>query len=169
MIEFTTLILQFGKKGDKTGWTYIEVPVDIAQNLKPQNNKAFRVKGYLDSYPVRGVALLPMGNGSFIMPLNASIRKGISKQKGALLDVKLDFDDDYQINLPPELEECLGDEPDAREYFNQLNGSNQGYFLKWIASAKTYETKIRRIENTLMALRLKMDYGTMLRRIRQNK
>ena len=169
MIEFTTLIMQFRKKGDKSGWTYIEVPSEIACKIKPNTNKTFRVKGYLDTYPVYGVALLPMGNGSFIMPLNASTRKGISKRKGALLHVKLEVDNDYQVSMPVELEECLNDEAEARDYFDRLNRSNQGYFLKWIGSAKTHETRIKRIEHTLEALRLKIDYGAMLRRIKQNR
>jgi hypothetical protein len=26
MVQFTTTIKQFGKQGEKTGWTYIEIP-----------------------------------------------------------------------------------------------------------------------------------------------
>ena len=71
MIRFKTIILKFQKQGEKTGWTYIEVAADLAQQLKPGNKKTFRVKGKLDGYSFQQVALLPMGNGSFIMALNA--------------------------------------------------------------------------------------------------
>jgi len=63
MIDFTTTILQFGQQGEKTGWHYIEIPADIAQQLKPGNKKSFRVKGKLDHFSFSGVALLPMGGG----------------------------------------------------------------------------------------------------------
>jgi hypothetical protein len=31
MIQFTTTILKFGEKGEKTGWAYIVIPVALAQ------------------------------------------------------------------------------------------------------------------------------------------
>ncbi len=77
MIEFKVVIEKFSKQGEKTGWTYIEVSAEIAQKLKPGNKKTFRVKGYLDDFYFEGIALLPMGGGNFIMPLNASHRKKI--------------------------------------------------------------------------------------------
>src|SRR5438046_5778305 len=116
MIEFTTAILQFGKQGEKTGWTYIEIPADLAQKLKPGNKRSFRVKGKLDDHSIKGVALLPMGGGSFIMPLNLDIRKAIHKKKGAMLKLKLEIDKQlYQLNA--EFMECLEDDPVAISYF----------------------------------------------------
>ena len=39
MVEFTATLEKFGKKGEKTGWTYIEIPADVAQEIKPGNKK----------------------------------------------------------------------------------------------------------------------------------
>ena len=129
MIGFTTRILKFGNKGKKTGWTYIEVPVDIAQKLKPGNKKSFRVKGKLDSYSFKQVALIPMGGGTFIIALNASLRKAIGKRHGAMLKVKLEIDDNpYKLNS--DLVACLADEPKARVNFEKLPPSHQNYFSK---------------------------------------
>ena len=44
MIQFTVTIHRFEKQGEKTGWTYIEIPSDIAQKLKPGNKKSFQGK-----------------------------------------------------------------------------------------------------------------------------
>jgi hypothetical protein len=88
MVKFTTIILKFDKKGDKTGWTYIVIPANIALKLKPGNKKSFRVKGKLDSFLIAKTALLPMGKGEFILPLNTTIRKGIGKQAGAPLNIQ---------------------------------------------------------------------------------
>ncbi|MEJ6978866.1 DUF1905 domain-containing protein [Pedobacter sp. P351] len=66
MIEYTAIILKFGEQGEKSGWTYIEVPEDIAQQLKPGNKKSFRVKGFLDLYKFDGIALLPMERGTLL-------------------------------------------------------------------------------------------------------
>src|SRR3712207_1634443 len=88
MVQFTTTILKFGQNGEKTGWTYIDIPARIAGKLSPGNKKTFRVKGKLDSYVISKVALLPKGEGDFIMPLNAAMRKAIKKQKGASVKVQ---------------------------------------------------------------------------------
>jgi len=90
MIEFNAIILQFAEQGEKTGWTYIEVSAEFAQQMKPGNKKSFRVKGLLDSLPVRGMALMPMGDGNFIMALKADVRKALRKEKGAMLQVKIE-------------------------------------------------------------------------------
>ena len=81
MLKFTAPILKFDKQGEKTGWTYIEIFAEQAAKLKPDNKKSFRVKGKLDNFSIKGIALLPMGEGDFIMPLNAALRKGIGKKK----------------------------------------------------------------------------------------
>ena len=33
MIQFTALIERFGEQGEKTGWTYILIPAEKAQQL----------------------------------------------------------------------------------------------------------------------------------------
>src|ERR1700744_4457212 len=120
MVEFDAIMLQFAEQGEKTGWTYIEIPADIAQQLKPGNKKSFRVKGMLDNLAISGLALMPMGEGNFIMALRADIRKGIHKNAGAMLQVKLEVDNDYKIEVPADLQECFDFEPEAQDFFNSL-------------------------------------------------
>lgn len=59
MVQFTAVIQQFAEQGEKTGWSYVTIPADIAQKLKPGNKKSFRVKGKLDAHPIAQQALLP--------------------------------------------------------------------------------------------------------------
>lgn len=165
MIKFKTTILKFDKQGEKTGWTYIEVPVGLAQQLKPGNKKSFRVKGRLDNHPFNGVALLPMGEGSFIMPVNGGMRRGTGKRKGAELNVQMEADNS-PVLPPAELLECLADEPKALEFFNQLTKSHQNYFTKWIESAKTEPTKAKRIAHAVNSLAKGHHFGIMLRSLK---
>ena len=169
MIEYTAIILRFGEQGEKSGWTYVEVPEDIAEQLKPGNKKSFRVKGFLDMYKFDGVALLPMGEGHFIMALNAGLRKCIRKSEGAMLMVKLEVDNEYSIQTPEEVLECLTDDPDSLEYFNSLAKSHRDYFIKWINSAKTEPTRANRIVQMVNAMAQKMDYSQMIRANRKIK
>jgi hypothetical protein len=163
MVKYTTTILKFEKMGEKTGWTYIIVPADIAEELKPGHKQSFRVKGRLDNFKIAGVALLPMGDGSFIMALNADIRKGIAKKLGAKLDVQITVDNNPDPVSSPEFIECLKDEPAAYAHFNTLTKGHQNYFMKWIESAKTEPTKAKRIAQAVTAMSRKQDYPTMIR------
>lgn len=169
MVKFTTTILKFNTQGEKTGWTYIEIPADIAQQLKPGNKKSFRVKGKLDKYAIQGIALMPMGGGAFIMSMNADIRKGTGKRAGATLLVQLTEDKNPQPVNSPELMECLADEPEALEFFNTLTQGHRNYFMKWIESAKTAPTKAKRIAMTINALSRGWGYPQMIRANQQNR
>src|SRR5688500_5298545 len=140
MVQFTATIKQFAAQGEKTGWTYIEIPTDIAQDLKPGNKKSFRVKGKLDSCVIKGIALLPMGGGAFIMALNCLMRKCIEKRKGAMLKVQFLVDPEvYQLN--PDFVACLADYPPVMTFFSSLPKSHQNYFSKWFESANTEQTE----------------------------
>ena len=167
VIEFETIILQFAEQGEKTGWTYIEIPADIAQQMKPGNKKSFRVKGMLDGFAVTGMALMPMGGGNFIMALKAEVRKGIHKNTGAMLHVKLEEDKDFKIDIPEDLQECFDFEPEAVDFFFKLPKSHREYFIKWINEAKTAETRNKRIVNTVNAMLKKWPYNVMLREMRK--
>lgn len=162
MVQFTTTILKFESKGEKTGWTYIEVPAEIAQKIKPGNKKEFKVKGKLDRHSISRQSLMPMGGGAFIMPLNATLRKAIGKRQGAMLKVQLQ-EDKAEFVFNADFIECLNDEPAARKFFESLPGSHQRYFSKWIDSAKTEPTKVKRITMSVNALAKKWGYPEMLR------
>jgi len=168
MIRFNTKIQQFQEMGEKTGWSYIRIPAALARQLKPDNKKSFRVKGRLDDLPISGMALLPMGEGDFIMALKAEIRKKLRKQKGDGLAVQLEVDT-KKIEPPKDLLECLADEPKAIEYFKTLPKSHQNYFGNWIKSARTEETRARRIVRVVDAMLKKFSYAEMIRAARDEK
>ena len=166
MIEFPTIILQFEEQGEKTGWTYIQIPADVAQNLKPDHKKSFRVKGKLDQYSFSGVALMPMGKGNFIMALNADIRKGIRKSRGAMLIAQIEEDTEYSVQVPYEMIEYFADDPETEDFFMNLTKSHREYFIKWIESAKIESTRVKRIVQTIDALSKKLGYPEMIRKNR---
>ncbi len=168
MIKFSTTILKFDRQGEKTGWTYITIPAKIAKQLSPGNKKSFRVKGKLDDFKIEKVALMPMGEGDFIMAINAAMRKGIRKQKGATLKVELEVDK-APILPPSELLECMADEPEAVKHYNSLPQGHRNYYTKWIDSAKTDATKTKRIALVIRTMLNKMDFGAMLRLEREER
>jgi hypothetical protein len=165
MIKFSTTLLKFDDKGEKTGWTYIDIPAELAEKLKPGAKKSFRLKGKIDNYSFAGIALWPMGEGDFILPLNAAIRKGIGKRKGAIVKVQFEVDES-PVLLSSTLIECLADEPKAEAFFKQLPKSEQNYFSKWIDSAKTEPTKAKRIAQAINGFIKGYRFGEMIRSLR---
>ena len=166
MIHFKAILKKFAEQGEKTGWTFIEVSSDLAQQLKPNNKKSFRVKLTLDGILFEAVAMIPMGEGTFIMAINAGMRKAIRKQRGEEVNVIVEIDEKgYQINT--DFVACLQDEPHALNYFNTLPKGHQIYFSKWIESTKTIETKSKRIANSILYLSKQQGYGEMIRGLKR--
>jgi Domain of unknown function (DUF1905)/Bacteriocin-protection, YdeI or OmpD-Associated len=162
MIVFTTTILKFDKQGEKTGWTYIVVSAPQAKKLKPNTKVSFRVKGKLDSYSIKQVALLPMGEGDFIIPINGTMRKALGKRQGDKLKVQLEVDDGKFV-FNADLIACLKDDPMAMQHYKKLPSSHQKYFSKWIDGAKTSATQTKRILIAVTALAQGKGYPEMIR------
>jgi hypothetical protein len=162
MLKYTTTLAKFDKKGEKTGWTYIHVSSAQANQLKPSCKVSFRVKGRLDQFAIERTALIPMGDGSFILPVNGTMRKALGKKQGDELVVFLAADD-RKPSLSPDLVACLNDEPGALAFFKTLPLSHQHYFSNWIESAKTPATKTKRIVMAVTALNSKQGFSEMIR------
>lgn len=167
-ISIQVELLQFREQGEKTGWTYFEIPADITEQLNPGVKKSYRVKGQMDAYEFSGVALIPMGDGSFIIPFNAAMRKATGKRKGDEVFVRLQLDTEEK-ELDDALIQCLQEDPASWERFSSLPKGHQRYYSNWIASAKTEATKADRLMKTLFAMQNQMDYGQMLRHFKAQK
>ncbi len=163
MIQLTAIIEQFDKKGEKSGWTYIYIPQSLANDLKPNCKVSFRVKGEIDEVSFAGVALAPMGEGDFILPLKKELQKKIAKNKGANVKLSIEEHKDFKIEMPQELKSCLIDAEGTLETFEALAKSHQNYYFNWINAAKTDATRVKRIAQTIEAMELNMDYGEMIR------
>lgn len=148
--------------GEKTGWTYIEISAQHADSLNAGIKKSFRIKGSIDAVAVKQLALIPMGDGTFILPFNATLRKNLGKKKGDFVKVEISADhSEFEFNT--DFMVCLEDDPKAKQAFDQLPGSHQKYYSKWIDSAKTIPTRTNRIIRAVNALAKGISFPEMLR------
>lgn len=136
------------------------IPQGLAEQLKPGMRQSFRVIGSLDEVPVEHLALIPMGEGDFIIPLKTDLRRKLRKQKGATLQITIEADD-RPLPMSEDFLTCLEDEPNALEQFKKLPGSHQRYYSKWIEEAKTEATKAKRIAQAIKGLSARLDFGAM--------
>ncbi|MFY8129282.1 MAG: YdeI/OmpD-associated family protein [Chitinophagaceae bacterium] len=162
MVKFTTIIKKFAEKGEKTGWTYIEISANIALQLKPNNKKSFRVKGLINNNPIQAIALLPVGEGNFILTLNNDLRKKLTLRSGDEVNLQLELDNSvYELNK--DLVECLKDDPTAFNFFYKMPRSHQNYYSKWIEQAKTQNGISNRITKVIVGLNQKLSFADTIK------
>ena len=143
LVDREYLLDKFPCKG---GWTYTLIP-----EVLPDKHSPFgwvKVKGSIDGYEFNNYRLQPMGDGCLFFAVKAEIRKAIKKEVGDVVRIIL-YRDNTPLEIPEELIACLKDEPNAYENFQQLTESKQKEFIDWIYSAKTDETKVKRIVATI--------------------
>ncbi|MHA4895463.1 YdeI/OmpD-associated family protein [Pedobacter sp. PWIIR3] len=163
MITFKAEIERFAEMGEKTGWSYVFIPQGLANQIKPDCRKSFRVKGKIDQVSVEGMATVPMGEGDFILALKAELRKQLRKEAGAVLSLELEEDKDFKIEIPEDLELCFSDEPELLTGFLKMPKSHQNWYINWLNAAKTEATRTKRIVKIVSALDRGLDFGEMMR------
>jgi uncharacterized protein YdeI (YjbR/CyaY-like superfamily) len=109
-----------------------------------------------------------MGDGNFILAVNAEIRKSVKKIHGAMVEVQIE--EDLEEFIPDrELIACLKDEPVAYNYFKNLPPSHQNWFSNWIKSAKTETTISKRISVIVKACSQKMSFSDIMKTYKEDK
>jgi len=159
MIEIKGILEKFEKQGEKSGWTYLRIPAVKASAIS-------KIKT-IDDCPLSQIAILPMGEGDFILPVNQEMRKAIRKSKGAAVVLRLQYDPSL-IKPDDDFLECLAEFPASKTYFLSLTQGHKNYFTKWLSTAKTEQTKSNRIALAIDALSRGMGFGEMLREKKAN-
>lgn len=166
MITLKAEIERFESFGDKTGWSYVFIPQDVAHQIKPDNRREVRVKGFIDDLAISGICMMPVKGDGFIIPLRKDIRKALRKEEGAEIFLQLEWHADFKIEMPDDLEICLGQEDGILEHFLSMPKSHQNYFINWLNTAKTEPTRTKRLIMIVNAMFKNWDFGRM---IRENK
>ncbi len=169
MVQWKARIARFDHKGEKTGWRYVMVPAAIANQLKEGERRSMRVRGMIDSVPVEGLSLLPMGEGDFILALNTSLRKKLRKEEGADVILSLEWHADFEIDLPEDLQACLEMEESLFDRFMRFSKSHRNYFITWLNTAKTEATRTKRLLMIVHAMENHLDYSQMIRHHQKKK
>lgn len=166
MQSFQAILHKYTQKGEKSGWTYVEIPTAVLAKLKRKNKKAFRIKGSIDNAKFEKMTTYAIGDGAMIIAVNAQLRKTLGKKEGAVVKVKFEVDEGAPL-ISQELMDCLKEDKVALSQFESLTLSHQTYFHRYIESAKTTATKAGRIVNTIDAMLKKQNFGEMIRSMKK--
>ena len=130
--------------------TGFEVPAEIVESLGAGKRPPVRVT--INGYTYRNT-VAPMG-GKFVLGVSAEHRAGAGVAAGDELDVDLELDTDPRdVTVPADFADALDRDETARLFFAGLSYSNKRRLVLSIESAKTPETRQRRIVKTLATLR----------------
>jgi hypothetical protein len=126
------------------------VPEDVVLALGKGKRPPVRVT--LNGYTYRST-VAPMG-GRYLIGVSAENRAAAGVVGGETHDIELELDDaPREVELPADFAAALAAEPVARATFEKLSPSNQGYHTALLAGAKSDETRARRLEKSIAALR----------------
>lgn len=140
----TTLFLS----GNNTG---IVVPPDVIEALgagkKPPVSIVLNgTYSYKSTVAVMG--------GKFMIPFSSDHRKKSGLEGGDSIDVELTLDTaPREVDVPPALAAALAEDPAAKDAFDKLSNSKKKVHTLSVESAKTDETRDRRVAKALEALK----------------
>ncbi len=143
-LDFRTSLFQSG--GTTTG---IIVPPEIVEGLGA--GKKTRVVVVLNGFTYRS-SIAVMG-GDFMIPVSAEIRASAKVAGGDDITVQVSVDtEERKVEIPADFQALLDSHPAALAKFQALSYSNQKRHVLSIESAKTQETRQKRLEKAMQEL-----------------
>jgi Domain of unknown function (DUF1905)/Bacteriocin-protection, YdeI or OmpD-Associated len=130
--------------------TGIRVPEEVVHALAGGNRPRVRVSLGGHSYQTTVARM----RGEFLFPVSATVRQQAGVSAGDQVDVEIELDTaPRELSVPADLADALERDLRAREAFDRLSYSNRKRHVLAIESAKTDETRQRRLTKTLEELR----------------
>ena len=144
-MRYRTTVLQ----GDKTA-TGIEVPEEVVTALGAGKRPPVRVT--INGYTYRST--VAVYGDEYLVGVSAENRAGARVAAGEAIDVDLELDTEKrEVDVPPDLAAALSTEPEARRFYDGLSYSKRQAIVLSIQGAKAPETRLRRVEKAVSALR----------------
>lgn len=145
MVRFHATIERSGKTA-----TGIRVPLEVVDALKSGKRPAVRVT--INGYTYR--TTVGVMSGISMLPLSADNRQAAGLAAGDDLDVELELDTEpREVVVPEDLAAALEQDAESHDSFNALSYSARRRHVLAVESARTAETRQRRIDGVMASLR----------------
>jgi hypothetical protein len=136
---------------------YVLVRAEQAARLKARWRKPMPVLVQIDGKPETPCRtnLMPAGDGSFYLYLDATVRKASNTKVGDAVQVALDFDAEYRGGpepMPRWFSRALSKNPAAKQGWSALPPSRKKELLRTLARLKSTEARDRNLEKALYVL-----------------
>ena len=145
MTTFRAVLALHGKTA-----TGVEVPPAVVDELGAGNRPAVTVTVNGHSWP----STIATYGGTFMLGVSATNREAAGVAAGDEIEVTVEVDrSSRETEVPPDLADALAGAHDALERFEKLTPTQRGYFSESVTSAKKPETRAKRVERAIDALR----------------
>ncbi|MES2826439.1 MAG: YdeI/OmpD-associated family protein [Pseudomonadota bacterium] len=134
---------------------YVLVSAQLAAQLKENWRKPLPVLVQVNNKPEPPwcINMMPVGDGSFYLYLGGEVLKVSNTQVGSLVEVKLQFDENYKPGpadpMPTWFSEALEQNQLAKQGWDELTPRMQKEILRYLARLKSVEAQSR---NTQLAM-----------------
>lgn len=144
-MKFRTTILGTGKTT-----AGIEVPPDVVEGLGAGKRPPVTVT--INGYSYRNTVAVMDGRYMIGVSNEHRAASGLSAGDDVVVELALDTAP-REVIVPPELAAALEAEPAARATFDKLSYSNRSWHVLQVTGTNNEETRRRRIEKSIAALR----------------
>jgi len=135
--------------GGKTA-TGMRIPPEVVDALGAGKRPPVSVT--INGYTYRS-SIAVMG-GVYMLGVSADVRERTGVKAGDEIDVDIQLDTaPREVAVPEDLATRLGDDADARSFFERLSHSQKQWFVLSVDGAKTAETRARRVDKAMEMLR----------------
>jgi hypothetical protein len=137
---------------------YVLVDAKRATRLKKGWRKPLPVRVRINGKPDAAwrINMMPVGDGSFYLYLHGKVRKASGTQVGDVVDVEVQFDDEYKSGpahaMPAWFGEALDRNRPAKRGWDALSPSRQKEILRYVSQLKSREAQMRNLERALHVL-----------------
>lgn len=128
--------------------TGIEVPADLVTRL--DSGKRPPVRAIINGYTYR--TTIGVMAGRYLLSVSSDVRAAAGVAAGDDVDVELELDTSpRELDIPPDLGAAM--DAGTRRFFDALSYSRKQRFVLPIMQAKTPQTRQRRLDTAIAALR----------------
>jgi hypothetical protein len=111
------------------------------------------VRGTINGHPFRS-SLAPMGGGKHYLGVNRETREAARARAGESVRIVLEMDEEVrEVTVPADLQRALKKDKAAADAWKALSYTNRKEWAREIEGAQRPETRERRLQKALLALR----------------
>ena len=146
---FSGKIVHHSMGGDGFRFTVVFLPPQIVRRLQPKQH--LRVDGEINGIRFQGA--VHSAKGRWYLMVSKSLMRVCGLAIGKAASVEFDVGDQNAVDVPLELHYALDADEEASRHWAGLTAGRRRSFAYRVASAKLQETRLRRVEEVLTALR----------------
>ncbi len=146
VLRFKARLFRDPKAANNGSWTLLDVPKPVGEQLRGTT----KVEGTMNGHPFRA-PLEPNDSAGHCLRVNQAMRDGAGADAGDTVKLAI-LGPEPEPAVPSDLRSAFKASREAKALWNDLTLIGRIDWIRWIDSAKTSETRARRVRRTVEQL-----------------